>query len=183
MDQGGGDLEDVVAAGDFLVASGFVDPKRIIVYGASNGAYLTLLALGKYPGRFAAGVALYPFVDFATLYASEPPWIRSIDDVLMGDQQRNASLWRERSAITYADRIRAPVMMTAGANDPRCPPAQAREMERRIKARGVHVELTIYGEQGHGTVDTESYVDENTRVVNFMNKHVRDRPRSAVPVR
>jgi dipeptidyl aminopeptidase/acylaminoacyl peptidase len=173
MDMGGGDLEDVATAADFLIRTGYVDPKRIGAYGASNGAYLTLLALGKQPERWRAGAALYPFVDYFTGYATELPWIQSIDRVLMGDPARHAALWRDRSPITHAASIRAPVLMTAGANDPRCPPEQARQMERAIRDAGGSVELKIFGEQGHGTQEVDSYTDENTMVVNFFDQHLR----------
>jgi dipeptidyl aminopeptidase/acylaminoacyl peptidase len=176
MDFGGKDLDDVVAGGQFLLNSGFVDPKKLGVYGASYGGYLTLVAMSKFPEQWAAGVALVPFVDFPTMYATVTPWLQSIIGALMGDPAHDEKLWRERSPLSYADRIRAPLMMTAGANDPRCPPAQAREMERVIRSRGGIVELTIYGEQGHRAIETEDYADENTRVVEFINKHVRDRP-------
>ncbi|MFL6695728.1 MAG: prolyl oligopeptidase family serine peptidase [Vitreoscilla sp.] len=173
LDQGGADLAEVAAAADWLVATGYVDPKRIAVYGASNGAYLTLMALVRQPERWAAGIALYPFVDFATGFASEPPFIQQVDRILMGDPRAQAALWRDRSPLHFADRIRAPVMLRAGANDPRCPPAQARQMADAIRRHGGAVQLTIVGEQGHGSADVDSYADENTQVVRFLDQHLR----------
>ena len=179
MDMGGGDLEDVSAAADFLVRTGYVDPNKLGVYGASNGAYLALLALGKQSTRWRAGAALYPFVDYFTGYATELPWIQAVDRVLMGEPQRHAELWHERSPITYAARIRAPVLMTAGANDPRCPPEQARQMASEIRRAGGSVELMIFGEQGHGTEDVDAYTDENALVVKFFDQHLREVPASS----
>ena len=174
MDSGGGDLRDVLAAADWIAATGYVDPSRIAAYGASNGGYLALMALAKAPHRWAAGVALVPFVDFFTGVASEAPFLQAIDRTLMGEPGKHDALWRDRSPLYYADRIEAPLMMTAGANDPRCPPEQARQMERAIRAKGGVVELTVYGDEGHGASTTDAYADENTRVLNFLNKHVRD---------
>jgi dipeptidyl aminopeptidase/acylaminoacyl peptidase len=59
-DMGGGDLKGVVAAKDFLVATGYVNPDRVGITGASAGGWLTMLALGKYPDVFKAGVQVVP---------------------------------------------------------------------------------------------------------------------------
>lgn len=173
MDFGGGDLSDIEAAADWLLATGYVDPKKLAVYGASNGGYLTLLALGKNPNRWAAGVALYPLVDFHTAYASEAPWMRAFDRAFMGDPIKDAALWRDRSPLTHANKIRAPVMMVAGVNDVRSPADQARQMERAIRSNGGLVALTVFGEQGHGAQQTNVYTDENQMVLDFLNEHLR----------
>lgn len=182
-DLGGGDLSDVETAADWLVATGYVDAQRIAVYGGSNGAYLALLALAKQPRKWAAGVALNPFVDYFTFYAGTAPWLQPIFHFLMeGDPARNAELWRDRSPLTHAHRISAPVLITAGANDPRCPPEQAKQMQRAIQAGGGHVELKIFGDQGHGAVQTDAYIDENTMVLKFLDEHLRPitgKPRAA----
>src|SRR5262249_5266482 len=121
----------------------------------------------------AAGAALYPMVDFHTAYDTEAPFIQASDRFLMGDPVKDAELWKQRSPLTFANRIAAPVLMTAGANDPRCPPEQARQMERAIRARGGIVDLKIFGEQGHGTGATDAYTDENSLVVQFFDKSLR----------
>jgi dipeptidyl aminopeptidase/acylaminoacyl peptidase len=174
MDMGGGDLSDVNAAADWIARSGYVDARRIAAYGASYGGYMTLMAISKSPDRWAAGVAIVPFTDFFTEYANEAPWLQAYDRLTMGTPEKNAALWRDRSPLYFADRIRAPLLMTAGANDARCPPEQAKQMERAVRAHGGVVELTIYDEQGHGIASTANAADENTRVLAFLNRHVRD---------
>jgi dipeptidyl aminopeptidase/acylaminoacyl peptidase len=180
MDLGGGDLSDVETAADWLVATGYVDAKRIAAYGGSNGGYLTLLALAKQPRKWAAGIALNPFVDYFTQYAGTAPWLQPILRHLMGGEPaKNAELWRDRSPLTHAHRISAPVLITTGANDPRCPPEQAKQMQRAIQARGGHVELKIFGEQGHGPEQTDAFIDEDTMVLEFLDEHLR--PTTAKP--
>jgi dipeptidyl aminopeptidase/acylaminoacyl peptidase len=174
MDMGGGDLSDVNATADWIARSGYVDARRIVSYGASYGGYLTLMAISKTPHRWAAGVAIVPFADFFTEYANETPWLQAYDRQMMGTPEKNAALWRDRSPVYFANRIRAPLLMTAGANDPRCPPEQAKQMERAIRAHGGVVELTIYDEQGHGIASTANAADEDTRVLRFLNRYVRD---------
>lgn len=173
-DLGGGDLSDVEAAADWLVATGYVDAKRVAAFGASYGAYLTLLTLAKHPDKWAAGVALIPFVDYFTLLKSQAPWLKVVLRSLMGDDPiQNAALWHDRSPLTHAHRISSPVLITAGANDPRCPPEQARQMERAIRMRGGHVELKIFDEQGHGPEQVDAFIDEDTMVIRFLDEHLR----------
>jgi dipeptidyl aminopeptidase/acylaminoacyl peptidase len=174
MDLGGGDLADVNATAEWIARSGYVDARRIAAYGASYGGYMSLMALSKAPDNWAAGVAIVPLTDFLTAYQSQAPWLRAFFRQIMGAPERNAALWRDRSPLHFAERIRAPVLMVAGANDPRCPPEQAQQIERAIRARGGVVELTIYEEQGHGIASTATAIDENTRVLQFLNRYVRD---------
>jgi dipeptidyl aminopeptidase/acylaminoacyl peptidase len=174
MDWGGGDLADVNAAADWVARSGFVDSRRIAAYGASFGGYLTLMALATAPGRWAAGAALFPLTDLEMAYSGAVPWLRAYNRMYMGTPDKNRELWRARSPLRLADRIRAPLLMTAGANDVRCPPEQARQMEQAIRTHGGTVELTVFGEQGHGSADIATYEDEDTRVLRFLNRYVRD---------
>src|SRR5262249_38432554 len=150
MDLGGGDLADVNATADWIAHSGYVDPRRIAALGASYGGYMTLMAPAKTPQQGVAGVAMGPMTGFFRLRKNEEPWGRAYDRQMMGTPEKNAALWRDRSPLYFADHIRVPVLMTAGANDPRCPPDQAQQMERAIRTSGGVVELTVYGEQGHG---------------------------------
>jgi dipeptidyl aminopeptidase/acylaminoacyl peptidase len=172
-DPAGGELSDVFAAADWLRATGYIDSKRMAVYGGSYGGYLTLMALALQPDRWAAGVALVPVADLKLAYATSAPWMQAYDRAQLGDPVRDAALWRERSPLTHAAKIRAPLLMNAGVNDPRTPIGQIREMERAVRTSGGRVELHVRGDSGHFAADTEAYVDENTMVVNFLDRHLR----------
>ncbi len=171
-DPGGAELSDIHAAADWLVATGYVDAKRVAAVGGSWGGYLTLMALASQPDRWAAGVALHPVADFHSMYKSSAPWMQASARGLIGDPLRDEALWRNRSPLTHAARIRAPVLINAGVNDSRTPLAQIKEMERAIRANGGLVELHVIGNSGHFAEDTDAYVDENTMVVNFLNRHL-----------
>lgn len=172
-DPGGAELSDVHAAADWLIATGYVDSKRVALRGGSWGGYLTLMALASQPDRWAAGVALRPVGDLHTWYKTSAPWIQAYARGLIGDPARDPALWRDRSPLTHAARIRAPVLMNAGANDSRAPLGQIKEMERTIRANGGLVEMHVIGDSGHSAEDTESYVDQNTMVLDFLSRHLR----------
>jgi len=135
-DLGGGDLRDVVAAAEWLTGSDYVDPERIAIMGASYGGYLTLMALTKFPDLWAAGVAIVPFANWFTEYEHEDPVLQAYDRSMMGDPVENADLWRDRSPIFFVDRIRAPLLLLAGANDIRCPAEETRQIVEAVRAAG-----------------------------------------------
>ena len=171
-DMGGGDLRDVVAASDVLAASGYVDPRRIAVMGGSYGGYLTLMALTKYPERWAAGVAIVPFANWFTEYEHEDQTLRDSDRARMGDPVEDAELWRDRSPIFFADRIRAPLLVLAGANDVRCPPDEAEQITRAVRANGGAADLHIYPDEGHGFRRRENEIDAHRRTSEFLLRHL-----------
>jgi len=172
-DMGGGDLRDVVAAADVLAASGYVDPGRIAIMGGSYGGYLTLMALTKFPERWAAGVAIVPFANWFTEYEHEDQTLRDSDRARMGDPVEDAALWRDRSPIFFADRIRAPLLMLAGANDVRCPADEAEQVARAVRARGGVAELHVYPDEGHGFRRRENEIDAQRRTAAFLARHLR----------
>jgi dipeptidyl aminopeptidase/acylaminoacyl peptidase len=171
-DLGGGDLRDVVAAAEFLARSGYVDPRRIAIMGGSYGGYLTLMALTRYPHLWAAGVALVPFANWFTEYAHEDPTLQAYDRAMMGDPVTDEALWRDRSPIFFADRIRAPLLVLAGENDIRCPPGEARQIIEAVRRAGGTADLRIYEQEGHGLARRENEIDAIRRTAEFLRAHV-----------
>lgn len=172
MDLGGGDLKDVVAAVDFLKRTGYVDPNKVIVMGASYGGYLTMMALTKYPDLWAAGVAIVPFVNWFTEYENEDPVLQAYDRMMMGDPKENEALWRDRSPIFFVDNIRAPLILFAGANDIRCPAEETEQVAAALREKGIPVEVRIYPDEGHTFVKRENQIDMMERIARFLERVV-----------
>lgn len=171
-DLGGGDLQDVLAAVDYLRSTGYVDPRRIAVVGGSYGGYLTLMALAKFPEVWAAGVALVPFANWFTEYEHEDPVLQAYDRMMMGDPVQDAELWRDRSPIFFAERIRAPLLILAGANDIRCPVEEAYQMAEAVRRAGGVAEVHVYPDEGHRLSKRENQLDAFERATNFLRVHL-----------
>lgn len=172
-DLGGGDLRDVVAALDYLKGTGYVDPRRVAVMGGSYGGYLTLMALTKHPDLWAAGVAIVPFANWFTEYEHEDPVLQAYDRTMMGDPVADAELWRDRSPIFFVDRIRAPLLLLAGANDIRCPAEETEQIVAAVRRSGGVAEAKIYEHEGHGFVRRENQIDAFRRTAEFLKQHLR----------
>lgn len=171
-DLGGGDLRDVVAAAQYLLGSGYVDRRRVAIMGGSYGGYLALMALTAYPELWAAGVAIVPFANWFTEYEHEDAILKNYDHAMMGDPVADAALWRERSPIFFAGRIRAPLLVLAGANDIRCPPDEARQIVEAVRLSGGRAEVHIYADEGHGFMRRENEIDSFRRSAAFLEAAV-----------
>jgi dipeptidyl aminopeptidase/acylaminoacyl peptidase len=172
FDMGGGDLEDVVAAAEWLKKTGYLDPQKIIAMGGSYGGYLTMMAVTKTPDLWAAGVPIVPFVNWFTEVENEDPGLREYDLATMGDPIKDKQRYIDRSPINFVDRIKAPLLILAGGNDPRCPSTEAEQVASAVKKRKGVVELKVYANEGHGFAKLENQIDAYTRVAEFLKKNV-----------
>lgn len=166
------EVEDVTAGLDDLVASGVADPARAVVSGGSWGGYISLLALGREPARWAAGVAAVPVADYPTAFRDEAPSLQSFDRSLFGGgPDEVGDLYVERSPLTYVDRVRAPVLVLAGDNDSRCPIQQVLNYVEALRARGGTVELYRF-DAGHGSMVIDERVRQMAKELAFVLQHV-----------
>jgi len=172
FDMGGGDLQDVLAATDFLMATGYPDKKKLTVMGASYGGYLSMMAITKAPDLWAAGVPIVPFVNWFTEMENEDPVLRQSDIATMGDPKQKPDFFRDRSPFFFVDQIKAPLLLLAGGHDPRCPKEETIQVADEIKKHGGVVEYKIYEDEGHGFSRVENQIDAYQRVTNFLKAHV-----------
>jgi dipeptidyl aminopeptidase/acylaminoacyl peptidase len=172
FDMGGGDLQDVLAAADWIKQTGYVDPKKLILIGGSYGGYLTMMGVTKAPEMWAAGVPIVPFVNWFTEIQNEDPVLQQSDLATMGDLVKNKALYEDRSPINFVDQIKAPLYLLAGGNDPRCPKSEAQQVVDAIKKRNGVAEYKVYENEGHGFDRVENQIDAYKRVADFLKAHV-----------
>jgi dienelactone hydrolase len=166
------ELEDVVAVRDQLVAAGLVDPARIVLAGASWGGYLTLLGLGLYPDRWAVGVAGVPVADYEAAYEDEMEGLKAFDRSLFGGSPHQVpQKYRDSSPITYISQVRAPVLVLAGENDPRCPIRQINNYLAALAERKSPYEVYRY-DAGHGSLVDDERVRQITAEIDFVNRNL-----------
>jgi dipeptidyl aminopeptidase/acylaminoacyl peptidase len=172
FDMGGGDLEDVLAAAAWIKQTGYVDPKKLIVMGGSYGGYMSMMAVTKAPEVWAAGVPIVPFVNYFTEIENEDPVLREMDLATMGDPVKNKALYEDRSPIFFVDKIKAPLLLLAGGNDPRCPKEETLQVVDAVKKQGGVAEHKIYENEGHGFSRVENQIDAYKRAADFLKAHV-----------
>jgi acetyl esterase/lipase len=166
------ELEDVRAVRDHLVAAGVADPRRVVLGGGSWGGYLTLLGLGVQPDAWSLGLALVPVADYVAAYEDEMEPLKAFDRSLFGGTPaERPDFYRERSPITFADRVRAPVFVTAGRNDPRCPIRQIENYLARLRELGLPHEHYEF-DAGHSSMVVEERIRQLERQIDFAHRHL-----------
>ncbi|MFJ1750918.1 S9 family peptidase [Streptomyces sp. NPDC088116] len=166
------ELEDIAAVREWAVASGLADPAKLVLSGGSWGGYLTLLGLGTQPDAWAAGLAAVPVADYVTAYHDEMEALKAMDRTLLGGTPEEVpERFEASSPLTYVDAVRAPVYISAGVNDPRCPIRQVENYVDRLAARGAVHEVYRY-DAGHGSLVVEERIKQVRLELDFATKHL-----------
>ncbi|PRH77527.1 S9 family peptidase [Streptomyces solincola] len=166
------ELEDIAAVREWAVASGLADPDRLVLSGGSWGGYLTLLGLGTQPEVWAVGLAAVPVADYVTAYHDEMEALKALDRTLMGGSPEEVpERFEASSPLTYVDAVRAPVYISAGVNDPRCPIRQIDNYVERLAARGAVHEVYRY-DAGHGSLVVEERIKQVRLELEFAARHL-----------
>jgi len=169
---GAAELEDIAAVHEHLVADGTLDPQRSVLAGASWGGYLTLLGLGTQPGRWTLGLADVPVADYRAAYEDETASLQAFDRALFGGSPEEVpEVYAAASPITYVADVRAPVLVLAGLNDPRCPLRQVENYVAALRERGGVVELYQYG-GGHGSHVADERLRQMRVQLDFVRRHL-----------
>ena len=164
------ELEDVAAVREWAVSSGLAS--TCVIAGGSWGGYLTLLALGTQPDAWACGVAAVPVADYVAAYEDEMEPLRAFDRSLFGGSPQDVPEVYERcSPLTYVADVTAPVLVLAGANDPRCPIRQIDNWLEAARALDKQVEVYRY-DAGHGSLVVEERLRQMRAELAFVARHV-----------
>ncbi len=172
-DLGGGDLEDEVAGADFLIATGYVDAKKIGITGGSYGGYMTLMAIGKKPGVWAAAVEQYGIINWFTMLQHEDALLQEYEKSLLGDPEKDRAVYENASPIKYLRDAKAPLLVLQGENDIRVPKEEAEQVVAIYKEIGRPVDSHFYPQEGHGFAKRENQIDAITRMVAWFDRYLK----------
>ncbi|HKY79860.1 MAG TPA: S9 family peptidase [Sphingobium sp.] len=172
-DLGGRDLEDEAWAARFLVRTGYADPRKIGITGGSYGGFMTVMALGRMPDFWAAGVEQYGIVNWNTMWDRGSPALREYQRGLIGDPVKDKDVYARVSPLTYLGDAKAPLLVLQGANDIRVPAHEAEQIVDILKARGKTVDAKTYAEEGHGFSKRENQIDAAERTIAWFDKYLK----------
>lgn len=175
-DLGGGDLKDEMYGLDWLLATGYVDPKKVGVFGGSYGGFMTLMLAAKEPTEFAAAVDMFGPLDWYTMLKRSDPLLSQYVRSLLGDPEKDRSVYERTSPITYIQNIRAPMLVLQGENDPRVPKEETEQVVDLLRKHGNVIEVVYYPDEGHGFDKLEHQVDAARRVVGWFDRYLKNSP-------
>ena len=169
-----------------LVSQGTVDPKRVGIMGGSYGGYATLAGVAFTPDLYAAGVAIVAPSNLITLLDSIPPYwesIRTVFNVRMGDPTKPEDKQRlmKQSPLNAAAKIRTPLLVVQGQNDPRVKRAESDQIVIALRDRGLPVEYLIAPDEGHGFARPVNNMAMIATTERFLARHLGGRFQDDVP--
>ena len=169
------DLRDVVAARAWLAGMDWVSD-RIAVMGGSYGGYMTAAALAFHPEAFDAGVNIFGVTNWVRTLESIPPWWGAEREALydeMGDPAKDAVRHRAISPLFHAAKIRRPLLVVQGANDPRVLQVESDEIVAAVRKNGVPVEYVLFPDEGHGFLRRDNRIKASESFLAFLDQHLR----------
>mgnify|MGYP006282789283 CR=1 FL=1 len=166
------DLSDAV---QWAVDEGIADPQRVAIMGGSYGGYATLAGLTFTPDLYACGVDIVGPSQLKTLLQTIPPYWKVMKQQLivrMGDVENDEDFNRERSPLFHADRIRVPLLIGQGQNDPRVKVTESDQIVEAMRQKDLPVTYVVFPDEGHGFARPENRLDFYGRVEEFLAEHL-----------
>ena len=165
-------VADLAHAAAWLRDSGVADPRRIAVLGGSYGGFMVLAALTSYPDVWAAGVDIVGIANFVTFLENTGPWRRKLREAEYGSLENDRALLESISPIHKVEKIRVPLLVIHGANDPRVPIGEAEQIVASITARGGAVAYVRFEDEGHGIVKLANKLVCYPAIAEFLDEHL-----------
>jgi dipeptidyl aminopeptidase/acylaminoacyl peptidase len=160
----------------WLVDKGIADPKRVAIYGGSYGGYATLAGLTLSPDLYAAGVDYVGVSNMFTFMKTIPPYWKPMLEMfheMVGNPKTDSLMLAEVSPVFQVDKIKAPLFVAQGANDPRVNKAESDQIVKALKDRGIDVEYMVKDNEGHGFHNEENRFDFYRSMLAFLDKHLK----------
>lgn len=167
---------DITDGVKWAIAQGIADADRICIYGGSYGGYATMAGLAYSPELYKCGINYVGVTDLPLLFKTAPDaWASGEKQMaeMVGDPETEKEFLEEWSPSNHADKIRVPVFMAYGLQDPRVNIRHARVMEDALKANNVPYELMIKKDEGHGFVKQENVYDFYGRMETFLAENLK----------
>jgi dipeptidyl aminopeptidase/acylaminoacyl peptidase len=161
---------DVRTTVEQLVAAGIAEPGRIGAHGWSYGGYLSLVALTRWPGLFAAGATLAGMSDLRTFFAGTEPWMAAASVTEYGDPVADRDMLAAISPLTAVERLTAPVLLAHGDRDTNVPVAESVQLHQALQARGAVSELLLLPGEGHTIVGGDHLVELSSRLAAWFDR-------------
>jgi len=168
---------DITDGVQWLIKEGVANPKKVAIYGGSYGGYATLAGVAFTPDLYNCAIDYVGVSNLFTFLKTIPPYWKPYLDMfheMVGDPAKDSALLAEASPVFHVDKIKTPLLVLQGKNDPRVNINESNQMVEALKARGVEVPYIIKDNEGHGFHNEENRFDAYEAMEAFLAKHIGD---------
>lgn len=170
--------DDITDGVKWLIEKGIADPERIAIYGASYGGYATLQGIVKEPELFAAAIDYVGVSNLFTFMKTIPPYWKPYLEMMyemVGHPQKDSLMMAQNSPALNAEKIKTPLLIAQGANDPRVNKNESDQMVEALRLRGIEVEYIVKDNEGHGFRNEENQFEFYEAMERFLANHLSDK--------
>lgn len=164
-------LRDIGALVDWAEEKGLLEKGRVAVTGASYGGYATLMSMALFPDYWSCGVERVGIVNLITFIKNTGPWRRKYRMNEYGNPEEIYDIMIKLSPISHIEKIKAPLMVIHGANDPRVPISEAEQLVEAMRKMGREVKYIRIVDEGHGTAKIINRVNTQFEIIKFIMEH------------
>jgi dipeptidyl aminopeptidase/acylaminoacyl peptidase len=167
--------DDLVDALGWAVEAGVADPERVAIYGGSYGGYAALVGATFTPDLFRCAVDMVGPSSLITLIESIPPYWKPLVATFherVGNPKTEADFLKSRSPLFFVERIRIPMLVAQGANDPRVKQAEAEQIVAAMREKGIDHEYLLFEDEGHGFARPDNRLVFYAAAERFLAKHL-----------
>ena len=172
-DSNGGEVDDVASGAQYLVAEGLADPARLAVGGGSHGGTMTAYMVVRYPELFAAAIELYGVVDRDLFVQRTNPdssirWMMKMG----GSPSEKPEIYKRANVLLQVDKVRTPLLVMHGEDDPQVPPANSAEFVKALRAHHKTVFYFTYPNELHGFSQPAHRLDAWQKELAFLQHYI-----------
>jgi len=151
-------------------------PPRVGVTGGSYGGYSTLVAMTMFAGTYDAGASIVGMSNLQSFLRNTAPYRRKLRITEYGDPDADAEALRKLSPVTYLDRVKGPLLVIQGLNDPRVPAGEAIQIHDQLEARSIAAPLILFPDEGHGASKRGNIALMLGYVIRFFEENLKPMP-------
>jgi dipeptidyl aminopeptidase/acylaminoacyl peptidase len=168
--------DDVTDGVKWLIKEGIADSSRVAIYGASYGGYATLSGVTKTPELYSCAVDYVGVSSLFTFMNTLPPYweqYRKMMHEMVGDPATDSLMMANSSPVNNVDKIKCPLLVAQGANDPRVKKSESDQMVAALRQKGLQVEYIVKDNEGHGFYNQENQFEFYGAMEKFFEKYLR----------
>ena len=165
-------VADLAYCAKWLKTQPEFDGNHIGVYGASYGGFMVLASLTHYPDLWAAGVDLVGQANFVTFLENTSEYRRAHREAEYGSLARDRAYLESMAPLNHLDKVKAPLMVIHGANDPRVPMSESVQLVDKLQARNIPVKKLFFDDEGHGIAKEKNKLVAYPAILEFLLEHL-----------